>query len=394
MMRVAYVCADPGVPVFGSKGCSLHVQEVLRTFNELGTSIDLFAVRIGGRPPADLKAIRVHPIDVRESTSHADRERALSEANESLHRLLLDSGPFDLVYERHALWSYTAMEFAADQGASSILEVNAPLIDEQAAHRKLVDRDQAQRAALRSFTAAELVAPVSLLVENYVHSIKSTPTRVMMVPNGVRPQRFLSPRRRVDLADPLRIGFVGSLRPWHAVQDLIEAFALVKSAAGEAACDLVIVGDGPLWPVLVEQVDGLRSSIQSSIHFVGPVPPDNVPGWLQSLDVAVAPYVDSEACYFSPLKLFEYMAAGLPIVAARTGQMIDVIEEGATGLLYACGDLDDMAAKFDSLRCEPAAAAAMGERARVVAAEKHTWRSRVEQMLSAVGSLHHKMTPT
>jgi hypothetical protein len=50
-MRVAYICADPGVPVFGRKGGSVHVQEVIRALSRQGLQVDLFATRLDGDPP-------------------------------------------------------------------------------------------------------------------------------------------------------------------------------------------------------------------------------------------------------------------------------------------------------------------------------------------------------
>lgn len=52
-MRVAYVCADLGVPVFGAKGCSIHVQEIVRSFLKRGDQVELFVARVGGvvQPP-------------------------------------------------------------------------------------------------------------------------------------------------------------------------------------------------------------------------------------------------------------------------------------------------------------------------------------------------------
>jgi hypothetical protein len=52
--RIAYVCADPGVPVFGTKGASVHVQEVLRVLVRGGAEVELVCARTGGPPPADL----------------------------------------------------------------------------------------------------------------------------------------------------------------------------------------------------------------------------------------------------------------------------------------------------------------------------------------------------
>jgi hypothetical protein len=58
-MRVAYICMDPGVPVFGQKGASVHVQEVVRTLLKRGAKVELFALRLGGDCPSDLKQVSV-----------------------------------------------------------------------------------------------------------------------------------------------------------------------------------------------------------------------------------------------------------------------------------------------------------------------------------------------
>ena len=78
------------------------------------------------------------------------------------------------------------------------------------------------------------------------------------------------------------------------------------------------------------------------MHFTGAVPHEEIPAWLGHFDVALAPYRPTEhAFYFSPLKLFEYMACGVPTVAARLGQIEEVVRHGETGLLYTPGQLDE-----------------------------------------------------
>ena len=52
-MRIAYVCADPGVPVFGNKGCSIHVREVISALRRAGATVELFATRFDGEKPGD-----------------------------------------------------------------------------------------------------------------------------------------------------------------------------------------------------------------------------------------------------------------------------------------------------------------------------------------------------
>ena len=153
-LRVAYVTADPGVPVFGRKGNSVHVQGMLRALQSRGDQVTLFAASLGGNVPADLADMPVRLLPAVPKGDLAQRESGLFEANPALRDALELAGPFDLVYERYSLWSCAALEWARDHGTPSILEVNAPLIHEQATHRGLVDRATAESVARRAFTAS------------------------------------------------------------------------------------------------------------------------------------------------------------------------------------------------------------------------------------------------
>src|SRR5205085_1861673 len=124
VMRIAYVCADGGVPVFGRKGCSIHVQEVVRALSQRGARVELFASRTEGEPPLALDEIRVHALPALPRGDHAIREQAALAANDALYKTLERDGPFDLVYERYSLWSYAGMEFARDSSTPGLLEVN------------------------------------------------------------------------------------------------------------------------------------------------------------------------------------------------------------------------------------------------------------------------------
>lgn len=380
-MRVAYVCTDPGIPVFGSKGCSLHVQEILRALIERDACVELFAVRIGGEPPAGCESVRVHQIPVAVTRNREAREQALIDTGPVLWDMIEQLRPFDLVYERHALWSSAAMQWADDRGVPSILEVNAPLIDEQATHRSLFDLRAAQYYATCSLAAARVVACVSQPIMHYALSLGADPSRLVVTPNGVRPAA--APRRipRASEAAPFTIGFVGSLRPWHAVGDLVQAFAMLVDAPGGPDSRLVIVGDGPQRETLTQQIASLPKQVGERIELVGAVPPQDVPDWLSRFDAAVAPYAADGDCYFSPLKLFEYMAGGLPTVAADAGQMREIITRGSTGLLYRPGDVRDLCDQLRWLAAEPQAAEALGAAARLEALEQHTWQQRLDQML-------------
>ncbi|HEX2475684.1 MAG TPA: glycosyltransferase family 4 protein, partial [Lacipirellulaceae bacterium] len=350
MMRVAYVCADPGVPVFGIKGCSIHVQEILRALLQRGAQIDLFAYRVGGVPPVDLEGIAVHEVPVESSVSVFRRERNLLYANKALGTLLSKFAPFDLVYERYALLAYAATAFARENGIRSVLEINAPLVDEQSAHRELLDRHTAEVVSAKAICTATAVIAVSQQVAEYALQSGSRASRVHVVPNGVRPERYRVQRTKdKPQATRLRIGFLGSLRPWHGVADLIEAFEQIEPAPGIPLPELCIVGDGPQRDALEEQASLLPVEVRERIQFAGAVNYQEVPDMLASFDVAVAPYTDEQHCYFSPLKVFEYMAAGLPIVAANAGQLREIIRDGENGVLYRPADIASMSSQLRRL---------------------------------------------
>src|SRR5262249_37515142 len=151
LMRLAYVCADLGVPVFGRKGCSIHVQEVVRALLRQGVGVDLFAARCEDERPAGLEEVGLYPLPAIPSGEPTAREQAALAANPRIADPLERAGPFDLVYERYSLWSFGALEYARGRGVPTVLEVNAPLIEEQARHRTLVNRAAAEEVARRAF---------------------------------------------------------------------------------------------------------------------------------------------------------------------------------------------------------------------------------------------------
>ena len=386
-MRIAYVCADPGIPVFGQKGCSIHVQEVIRALRHQGATVELFAARWGGHPQADLADVPLHALPSVPKGDLALREIAALASNDHLRTTLELAGSFDAIYERYSLWSYSAMEYAQEQSLAAVLEVNAPLIEEQAQHRGLIQHEAARRVAARVFQSASTIIAVSEEVKRYLTSWVSD-DRVRVIPNGVNHHRFIQPSasRSPAVADlsssTFTVGFVGSLKPWHGLSHLVNAFEQLYQWVPTAR--LLIVGDGPERDRLEMQL--VDRQLQSVTRCTGAVAPDRIPELLAQMDVAVAPYPASPDFYFSPLKVVEYMAAGLPIAVSDIGQLRHLVRHNVTGLLCPPGDENALAMALERLWRSPDLRRSLGRSARQHILTHHTWDGVAEQILAIARS--------
>lgn len=387
-MRVGYVCADPGVPAFGSKGASVHLQEIVRAFRRRGAEVRLYCTRTGDLVPADLADLPVHRVrvgrpdpDLPLPERTAAREVAQARAATRLAEQLAADGA-DLVYERYSLFSTALAQATAALGVPGVLEVNAPLVEEQRTHRDLVDADGAAAALRTQVAAAGAVACVSTPVARWVSARTGRRDGVVVVPNGVDPDR-VRPQPAGRREDRPTVVFVGTLKPWHGVDVLLEAAARARTP-----WRVRLVGDGPEGPALRAQAARLGLDLDHR----GAVAPAEVPAALAGAQVAAAPYPlqrgggGTDGQYFSPLKVVEYAAAGLPTVASAVGQLPELVVDGTTGLLVPPSDPAALAAAIDALVADPARARAMGAAARHRAETVHSWEAVLERSLAPLSA--------
>jgi glycosyltransferase involved in cell wall biosynthesis len=224
---------------------------------------------------------------------------------------------------------------------------------------------------------------------------------VTTIPNGVRlpAGRALDPSARPGAdrgqnprsaaENSLVIGYAGHLYPWKGVDVLIRALEQLPDARA------LIVGGFPTESDLDRaRLLARQLKVEHRIEFTGQVEPARVPALLAETDILVLPTVaTASAIYTSPLKLFEYFAAGRPIVASDLPPVREIVRDGENGLLFEAGSPESLAAAIrrvqeDTHLAERLARTAFGE------ADKYGWSRRAERLEAFLVSVMQDPPPT
>ena len=383
------VCSDTGVRIGDCKGAALHLLAITSAFAALGHQTEVVGVAANPDGPLETWGVPQHLVPhpgrsqgrVRELRKQVVVEEVAARGIEVAARLRPD-----LVYERLSLFGTAGLSVAAASRARHVVEINALLTREEASWRGLHDAERAQAAEARVLAGADLRVAVSAEVAAEVRPYAGDGP-LMVVPNGVdvdlfrdRPDRT---RARAELGLPVsaRLAcFTGSLRPWHGLDTAIEAIATLPHDV-----HLVIAGDGPVRVELNRRADDL--GLDGRVHWLGQVAHREIPVVLAACEVALAPYPALQEFAFSPLKLYEYLAAGIPVVASAIGQIPQALDGGRWGTLTAPGDSGALAAGIAGVLRDPVAAQARAELAREYAMVEHGWTNRAQQVLTAVSDL-------
>ena len=122
--------------------------------------------------------------------------------------------------------------------------------------------------------------------------------------------------------------------------------------------------------------------ISENVIFTGLVPYKKIPQHIAAMDIVLAPYSELDFFYYSPLKIFEYMACGKAVVTTGIGQILDLIKDGETGLLCEPDNIDEMISKINSLIFDDSKRVTMGKAARQYIINNHSWDAQAQRLLS------------
>jgi glycosyltransferase involved in cell wall biosynthesis len=203
-----------------------------------------------------------------------------------------------------------------------------------------------------------------------------------VIRNGVDPDHFFpqsheASRAELGLTSPgPYVGFVGGFFPWHGLDTLIEAMAIVVKSFPTVQC--ILVGDGQTRTSLEKFVQELQLS--DHVYFSGRADFDMVPKWIAAADVCVVLHRQTRSYPGDSMKLWEYLACGRPVVATAGPGYGETVEELQCGLSAKAGDPIDLAQQLRCLLIDHDLRTTMGARGRAAVVRRHTWGARAAHL--------------
>ncbi|HUF40039.1 MAG TPA: glycosyltransferase family 4 protein [Anaerolineales bacterium] len=295
---------------------------------------------------------------------------------------------FDLCHEHNGLFSVGAALACRRLNLPYVLTVSADLLRE----RKLsgqaltgVHARWAAAAAVYTYHQADRILCVSASAGRHLAGEYGIPEeKISVIPNGVDTDRFKPGdeaneplRRALGTREDRLVTFVGTFQPWHGLDLLVEAFSEIRARA--PGTRLLLVGDGRARETVEATID--RCGVRDGVTITGLLPQERIPEILAISDVAVMPYPGLPGdLWFSPLKMYEYMAAGKAIVASTGGQISEVIRDGHNGVLVEPGDVRALAEACAGLLLDPEERRRLGGNARKDALARHSWTVYTERL--------------
>jgi glycosyltransferase involved in cell wall biosynthesis len=296
-----------------------------------------------------------------------------------------------VIMERYYNFAGAGILLARRHGIPAILEVNAPMVDPPGTLKTKLDRilfgSMRMWAVQQARWSAAIVTPLASTVPPEISRRK-----IYELPWGANIERFdpsiraarrhrlAKQRKALGLAPGVPVAvFLGSFRAWHGVGQFAQAARLLLGRGVSVA--FLAIGGGPELPALKAEVEGWGLP-RDRFVLAGPRAHDEVPELLALADIGVAPFdlaahppLVAFGFYWSPLKVFEYMAMALPVVTIDVAPLNDIVRHEQEGLLYPSGDVQMLAESIERLATDQALRERLGASARERVVQHYSWQA-------------------
>lgn len=371
-----------------SGGARSHVLGVIGAYEQLGWGVKPYIY--GDMIDMDTRSGSVVKGLLQETTlgrCAADLGRVVLGKRNTNRALSAIGTEVDYVYERFSVFQSLGRAFK-QQGIPWVLETQGLFYFEARHERKSIEMAAlAKRLEICAYNDCDVVVAVTDTLKHLLITEAGVdPNKILVVPNGVNTEKF-SPKRTGGPSPGVRpvLGFVGGLLRWQGIDHLLNAVHRVQGNTVDF--DVVVVGDGEERKNLEALAQQL--GIADRVQFVGRVAGDEVPEWVDRFDLCFSGQLPSKlgGMYHSPLKIYEYMSMGKPVLASDFADARSVIAGKDTGFLFEPGNVQKLATALIDSFAQMDRFPKMGENARHEILRSHSWKSRVQDMQGRIDQL-------
>ncbi len=352
--------------LYDSPGSVIQVHEFAQAFRELGHEIS------------------VHGMDANPVSENSSRKKWKQGLGAWLHefnslwknagylkreREIVRREKPDVILTRYKLYHISSLKLARESHIPLVTWMHALALHEHRHYENHFFRipGLGEKTEKEMIQGSDRVIVVSEELKQYLSNGTLPSSHFKVVSNGVDAKKFKPSennhgvRSKFPVKDAVVLGFVGSFSPWHGIQTLKSWIPYVLTSFPQAC--FLLIGDGPL-----------RKELEKNDRVVltGQIEHSQVAASIQAMDICLLPYEQTESFYFSPLKLFEYMACAKSVLARGIGQIQKVMEDGQSGMLYET--MEEAQEKLKMLIENSDVRKRLGENARRKILESYTWR--------------------
>jgi len=388
-MKLLYLSGAPRVSTqlkADAGGARAHILGVINGFKDLNWEVSEYIV--GNRI---MKS--GHKTDFQKSLSKSFFKRLLADIIRitygmyNNHLSYRKHAQVDCVYERLGAFQLMGMKFRKS-GVPWILETNSVLYEEAKNDRKsIILSGLCKKMEAKAYQSCDhLICVTDELKAMVLDHFDIDPGKILVVPNGVDTNRF-DPAKVTPIREhkEFTIGFVGSVIAWCGVDVLIKA---VKILRNEIPLKVTVVGDGLAKKEWEE--DCMGSGLEDTIKFVGRKPWNQIPSYIGGFDVCYSGQVATHSgkMYHSPLKIYEYLSMGKPVLAAKFQDAANMIQDSVNGFCFESGNVHDLVEKIKVAYQLFKKGDFDAQVIRKPVEESHSWKSRIEYILKETKRLN------
>jgi len=273
-------------------------------------------------------------------------------------------------------------------GIMVCLEINSAYFDES--FPGLLLRPFFQKLEVMRFSRADAIFVVSLYLKSYLSDRGVSPEKILVNQNGVTAEAIdltAVTEVRADYGipeDAFVIGYIGGMETFRRLPEVIGYIATLRRTSGEDFYT-IIVGDGTDMSAVKAAIEAERDILGGSVKLAGWKEQNELPRFLKTFDLAVFPFTND---YCSPLKLFEYLGAGIPTIGPDTSAVREVFEDGVH-LRLVKQDGNDFVDIVLEMKKNPQLRDELAKNGRQLVLNEYTWGTNAERVIEHIQNIRH-----